>query len=81
MEGASGVFGKIDGDGDTILTVKELSAYFGAPEGPKGGEKQKGGAGNKPTAEGKNPNTVVKNMDKDGDGLIARKSGRGKRSL
>ena len=71
-KGQAGVFGKIDGDGDTILTVKELSAYFGAPEGPKGGEKQKGGAGNKPTAEGKNPNTVVKNMDKDGDGLIAR---------
>ena len=67
MDGASGAYDQIDTDRDDRLTVKELAAFFSASDG-----------GQKSGGKGKDPNTVVKNMDKDGDGLIARKSGRGK---
>ncbi|MDP6786104.1 MAG: hypothetical protein QGI13_03155 [Rhodospirillales bacterium] len=57
-------FTKIDTNLDGFLTVDEFSAHFKALERSKKGKRA--------TSKSRNPKTVIKNMDKDGDGLIAR---------
>ena len=74
--GQKALFGKIDANQDDHLTLKELNAHFGSPAGSDG-KKKKGGKAKAQKSKTKTPQTLVKNMDTDGDGKIAREEWKG----
>jgi Ca2+-binding EF-hand superfamily protein len=64
-------FAKIDANLDNFLTIDEFSAYFSTLEG-SGNSKKKAVKGKGAPSKSRNPKTVIKNMDTDGDGKLTR---------
>ena len=62
-------YDQIDANRDARLSVAELTAHFAATAKSKGGKKSGGKA--------KDPKTMVKIMDTDGDGTVAREEWKG----
>ena len=67
--GQAKFYDQIDANQDAHLTLKELTAHFAAIAKSGGGKKSGGKA--------KDPKEMIKKMDTDGDGLIAREEWKG----
>ena len=72
-DGTAEIFAKIDANGDNYLTVDEFSVHFKALESSNTGKKTKKAAkGKGATSNPSKSQTIIQNMDKDGDGKLSR---------
>ena len=74
--GQAKFYDQIDADQDKRLTIAELTAHYESLAGANGGKKT-GGKGAAQKTRSKDPEEMIKKMDTDGDGLVARDEWKG----